>query len=384
MVHNSKRVLSLILCSRNDQYMGNSRWRLETTLNYVAQRVQELEREEDVEVLVADWGSTVPLTDVVQLSPAAAKIVSFLAISPAIARDLQRDSPFPEVLALNAAVRRAKGEYIGRIDQDTLVGTHFLRTFFDLYEDRRQLTVPLAHALMFANRRNISYQLAAACPPLKHIERLVRLCGRLLPHGTPSVRPFWSYEVGVWLLHRDLWNECRGYDEDLIYFNWMETDMIRRLSQKYPIVNLGEFVDYDFYHLGHYSRYARPQSGEKKRKRNPVVDFSMPPKALKANNQEWGLLNLPLQTVPVQADIRSARARDGGSEPGMLSLLVWLMLAACRAAWDQLMFRFVACKRSLQIARSTIKGKPMMALPRALATLCRKRFGRSAGSVPCD
>src|SRR5439155_10538081 len=200
----------------------------------------------------------------------------------------------------------------------TLVGIRFLRIFFELYEDRRQLTVPLAHALMFANRRNIPYQLAAACPPLKHIERLVRLCGRLLPHGTPSARPFWSYEVGVWLLHRDLWNECRGYDEDLIYFNWMETDMIRRLSQKYSIVNLGEFVDYDFYHLGHYSRYARPHLGEKKRKRNPVVDFSTPPKALKANSEEWGLANLSMQIVRAQPEIRSAGTHDGRSESGML------------------------------------------------------------------
>src|SRR4051794_2589022 len=32
-------VLSLILCSRNDAYMGNSRWRLETTLNFIGAEV---------------------------------------------------------------------------------------------------------------------------------------------------------------------------------------------------------------------------------------------------------------------------------------------------------------------------------------------------------
>ena len=47
--------LSLILCSRNDQYMGNSLWRLETTLNYVGERVEALGRHEDVEVLEAFW-----------------------------------------------------------------------------------------------------------------------------------------------------------------------------------------------------------------------------------------------------------------------------------------------------------------------------------------
>jgi hypothetical protein len=131
-------VLSLILCSRNDEYMGNSRWRLETTLNYVADQVEALGRTKDVEVLVADWGSDIPLRDVLRLTPAAAGIVSFMLIPPEIARALQKDSPFPEVLALNAAARRARGAYIGRIDQDTLVGRRFLEAFFDLYDGERK------------------------------------------------------------------------------------------------------------------------------------------------------------------------------------------------------------------------------------------------------
>src|SRR5678816_1962784 len=136
-------ILSLILCSRNDQYMGNSRWRLQTTLNYLGQRVGELGREKGVEVLVADWGSETPLSEVLELSPAAATIVSFLLIPPELSRDLQKDSLFPEVLALNAAARRARGEYIGRIDQDTLVGRGFLEIFFELYEGKQQLNTPL-------------------------------------------------------------------------------------------------------------------------------------------------------------------------------------------------------------------------------------------------
>src|SRR5262249_49549919 len=119
--------LSLILCSRNDEYMGNSRWRLETTLNSLGERIHRLGRSADVEVLVADWGSDVPLADAMTLEPAAAAIVSFVTIPPGVARARQGDSPFPEVLALNAAARRARGDYIGRIDQDTLVGDWFLK-----------------------------------------------------------------------------------------------------------------------------------------------------------------------------------------------------------------------------------------------------------------
>src|SRR5690348_14561037 len=118
----SRPALSLILCSRNDRYMGNSRWRLETTLNYTADRVRALDLTRDVEIVVSDWGSDVPLADTLQLNAAAAEVVSFVTVSPQLARRLQGDSPFPEVIALNAAARRARGQYIGRIDQDTLVG----------------------------------------------------------------------------------------------------------------------------------------------------------------------------------------------------------------------------------------------------------------------
>jgi hypothetical protein len=57
--------------------MGNSRWRLETTLNYVADQVEALARTKDVEVLVADWGSEIPLRNVLRRTPAASDRVLF-------------------------------------------------------------------------------------------------------------------------------------------------------------------------------------------------------------------------------------------------------------------------------------------------------------------
>src|SRR6478672_1696243 len=169
-------ILSLILCSRNDNYMGNSRWRLETTLNYVADQVELLGRERDVEVLVADWGSNIPLRDVLRLTPAAAQITSFILIPPEIARPLQKDSPFPEVLALNAAARRARGAYIGRIDQDTLVGQRFLKVFFQLHA---QLW-PLDSALLFSNVRMVPYRFAVRCPSRAAVQEFINRFGSRL------------------------------------------------------------------------------------------------------------------------------------------------------------------------------------------------------------
>ena len=198
-------ILSLILCSRNDAYMGNSCWRLETALNYAAQKIHELKRETDVELVVADWGSDVPLSEVLNLSSEARRITSFVFVPPAIAKSRQGESSFPEVLVLNAAARRARGEYLGRIDQDTLVGRKFLKFFFDAYEKREQFSVPMEKALLFSNRREIPYRFAVKCPPLANVEQLVELFGASLEVRILPERPFWTYWVGIWLVHRGLW-----------------------------------------------------------------------------------------------------------------------------------------------------------------------------------
>jgi hypothetical protein len=273
--------------------MGNSRWRLETTLNYAAQQVRSLSREKDVEILVADWGSDEPLMNVLRLSDTAWRIVSFLWINPEIAGALQKDSPFPEVLALNAAVRSARGDYIGRIDQDTLVGERFFELFFDCVEGRRCLDVPLDRALLYANRRDVPYGFAVRCPPLYHVERFIALFGRQC--SVPRLaRPFWTYWVGIWLIHRLIWHECGGYDERYLYYNWMETEMILRLSEKYPLVDLGALVDYSFYHLEHVNPRIRRRR-HLDMKTNARLDCGIRLTNFCPNSADWGLASFPLE-----------------------------------------------------------------------------------------
>jgi hypothetical protein len=284
--------LSLILCSRNDNYMGNSRWRLQTTLNYVAGHVESLGRDKDVELLVADWGSEFPLQEVLQLTPSAAKITSFVLIPSDIARPLQKDSPFAEVLALNAAARRARGTYVGRIDQDTLVGRRFLEVFFELHEGRRKLEVPLDRALLFSNVRMVPYRFAVRSPSLWAVRGFVAKFGRRMKIEIASRHPFYWYSVGIWLVSRDIWRSCGGYDEEMLYMNGMEINMILRLLPKYPMVNLGEMTDCDFYHLEHYHPFVpRMSSIYRKVNREWRLDFN-------PNGADWGLAKHSLTIEP--------------------------------------------------------------------------------------
>jgi SAM-dependent methyltransferase len=258
-------------------------------LNYLAQNVSDLGRKEDVEVIVADWGNEVPLHTALQLSPAATGMVSFLVMPRTVARESQTDSPFSEVRVLNAAVRRAKGQYIGRIDQDTLIGKQFLSTFFELYEGTRPPDVPLNSALLFANRRRIPQRFADRCPSLWALDRFIRWFEQFLPVENHLKKPGSIYCIytGIWLMHRNLWSECSGYDEQLISSNGMESELAAPLMRKYKMVDLGKLVNYAFYHLSH-SNHHKWYSGNQHHTSS----------AFHSNSRGWGLIRYPLEMLP--------------------------------------------------------------------------------------
>jgi hypothetical protein len=320
---------------------------------------------------VADWGSETPLDQVVRLTEAASRLVSFLWIPPDVASTLQRDSPFPEVLALNAAARRAKGEYIGRIDQDTLVGGRFLRTFFDLAEGRDPRGTALASSLWYANRRSIPYRFGVRCPPLEHVDRLVRLFGSWLPVGRVGSRPFWTYWVGIWLAHRDIWQEARGFDERLIYYNWMEVEMIRRLKRRYEvIVDLGAMIDYDFYHLEHVAPGTRP--GTRHARKNTDLDWNAEPQTVDVNNELWGLAEYDLSTRMAAPFDRAPLPR-----PSPAAFLAIAAVAGAQMGMDGVVARVTSLWRTWhrRVARigAVVRDQPVGTWLRTVASLWRTR-----------
>jgi hypothetical protein len=389
MNRSKKPVLSLILCSRNDQYMGNSLWRLQTTLNYVAQKVHELSRDEEVEILVTDWGSEIPLREVLELSTAATRMVSFVVIPPEIARDLQKDSPFPEVLALNAAARRAGGEYIGRIDQDTLVGKRFLEYFFELHEGRRQLDNPLNSALMYANQRMVPYRFTVRSPSLWAVDKYIDWFGKVLKIELSSRNLFYFHGVGIWLVHRDLWNECGGYDERMIYMNDMEINMITRLVKKYQMINIGKMVNYDFYHLEHYHPMVL-RSSSLYRKVNPESLF-VKPDNLNPNGQDWGLVRYSFEILSL-----SPKGNKLEIESIHQSLFEWLVFifmivfSGAQIALDKLVISFRTAKfvwsRRALAAWETVRGQRMSLWPHLIIELWmrKKSIRENKGSNTTD
>lgn len=369
--------LSLILCSRNDRYMGDSRYRLETTLNYTAAAIAAHGLTGDVELLVCDWGSDVPLAGVVRLTPEAAGVTRFVHVPPALARARQGRSPFPEVLALNAAARRARGAFIGRIDQDTLTGARFLETFVGWVRGRVPVpgTVPqpLAGTLFFANRRSIPYRLAVRRPRLDDLTRYLAAHGSRLTVETGRV--IYHLDVGVWLAHRDLWEACGGYDERLIFMNEMDPDMVRRLMTRHPLVDLGVLTDWDFYHLDHYHpRGSRSSSTH--REVNSTHTF--PPLGFCPSGPGWGLAaeTLPEQVAPPRA------TGDTGTAATRWRWRATRLAVAGQRTVDRVIYPFVPrWRRRTRLALAGIAGQPVGRWPAILRALWSSR---ATANPPAD
>ena len=376
-------VLSLICCSRNDDYLGRATWRLQTGLNLTARAVHELGLEDDVEIILTDWGSDEPLQKVLCLTDEAARLLRVLEVPKPVAERYQRDAPFSEVHALNAAARRSRGEYIGRIDQDTVLGRKFLQRFFELHRGERSTGAPIHAVQMLSNRRGVPYRFASTQPPAWVVDRFIQRFGPRLPLAKPLPEHlYYQSYVGIWLIHRDLWFEIGGYDESFIYINWMEADMILRLEPKYPFVNLGRLIDHDIYHLDHIHPFAHWGAKGRVRRENPVRDRDNPPAEVFPNGEDWGLANEDLRLTPYELKPgEAARARESVYRPARASYSGRLVLLAFRLVRDRAVLTSLSlatrlAKRVLSVApgleetvasyRNALRGHPFRQWPGVL------------------
>lgn len=275
--------LSLIICSRNDGYMGNSLWRLQTVINLTALNVKRAGSQLDVEIIVVDWGSTTPLRESLRLSDTASGMTRFIEVPSAIVGQVEGDSKFAEVLALNVAVRKSRGLFVGRIDNDTIVGKNFVADFGDLLAGRSELREDPTKCVMFVRRRSVAYRFASVSPSVRAVDALIRWFGHWLP--VERLFPFYRSPVGIFLMSRELWDQCRGYDEHLLYWGWMEADLALRanMNSGVTVLDLGDMWGVDLYHLEHYDPSTPRQTP---RKVNPEVR----PVAICPNADDWGLM----------------------------------------------------------------------------------------------
>jgi glycosyltransferase involved in cell wall biosynthesis len=274
-------LLTLNVAARNDNYLGDFKWRFNTMLNFLGKSVATIGRQADIEVQVIDWNSEVPLHRALTLCPEAAAITRFIVVPPEIAIPAQRDSKFPIPIAVNVGIRHAGGEFIAGTDSDVLYTPATLLSLFAVLEGRIP-EIPLKTSLMVSVRRHIPYDMVLRQPKLRDLQEYIARNHSLLPHEPAYVGT--GVPGAHIMMHRDRWNECRGYDERMIYWGWLDVDLVLRMSQEYSFVYLDNFGVHPV-HLEHYRRRGDDEEIKRLHKLNHPDDM---PRFL-VNDENWGL-----------------------------------------------------------------------------------------------
>lgn len=278
----TKPLLSIIIPGRNDNFMFNFSYRLECTLNCLAKNLNSIGMLDQVEVIISDWGSEVPLHKVLVLNEAARALTKFLVIPPDVAEKEKKESEFPIVIIQNAAIRRAQGEFVMQTDSDVLFPVPFLTKLFSLLRGECADKVDVRKALMGSKRRHVPFSVIETNPPLNVLEKFVEKFGSQLEGDDP-----WEYgfcATGMMIMHRDLWFECSGYDENLVHWGWMEIDLGFRITQKYSWFDVTDGLGMELFHLEHYV----PEKGGRQvvdRRKNPTNRENV----FHPNSDSWGL-----------------------------------------------------------------------------------------------
>lgn len=275
------KLLSLIVPARNDSYMGDFKWRFSTCLNYLARNLKDIGRLDDVEVVVCDWNSDDPLHKHLPLSEDAQRLVRFVVVPPAIATPAQKDSVFPIVLAQNAVIRRARGQFIGQTDSDVLYSHSSLLALFSVL-DGKIPGVPLPNVYLCAPRRHIPFTMVTRQPTMQELDEYICRSSGLLKEEPPSIG--FAAPTTLVLMHRSMWEQTHGYNENYLYWGWMDSDLTLRVTQQYPMLYLSSF-GVNLVHLEHYRVRNYQDRQHQPRKLNPCND--MP--AFTANDANWGL-----------------------------------------------------------------------------------------------
>ncbi|MHC1729354.1 MAG: hypothetical protein AB9866_25705 [Syntrophobacteraceae bacterium] len=287
----SAKLLSICMSGRNDDYGGNFRYRIQTALNHFARNAQKLGLLDIIEIVVTDWNSDTRLGEALSLNSATRALTRFISVPPHIAAALNPGNTlFNNSLSMNTAIRRASGEFVMAMASDILLSQASLKNLIELLQGKLSVPVDVARSLMLIHRKFVPWQLSESEPDIDTIDDF-------LFHNS------WKFRIevfdsglnsgmGACLMHRRLFEECRGIDEKLSKWGWSDIELGLRINQRYPTAVLS--------HLGIYC-YELDIRKENRlqtiQERNPQIVG----KSFESNSADWGLgfRDLEIYAAPV-------------------------------------------------------------------------------------
>lgn len=235
--------LSICLFGRNDNYMPDFLYRMTVTINFIAASLKRVEKLDDVEVVVLDWGSEVPLSQVIDLSFEAKRVTRFIYVAAEPAGKI------PLCSAFNLVVKNAKAEYVSFCGADALIPSASFDAIFRVIDGKTSIRDP--HLKYFnCGRHVLPYQVVESQPSVAGWERFLRLNSWQLEKQR-AYGGFLYGNAGFLLFHRNMIADAKGLNE---LFNsgwgWNDIDLTVRLMHKYQWHDLAYegFLLYDMEH----------------------------------------------------------------------------------------------------------------------------------------
>jgi len=287
------KLLSILCQGRNDNYMGNFTWRLATVINNHARNFVTLGLEDEVELLVTDWGSLEPLYKALQLTEDARRLVRFLMVSPETAKIYDKDAGYSGTHPINAVARRGAGRYFLFSDSDVFIPLEAMAKLMHHLRVGHVHGLSLDDYFFWASKFHIPNQFVMQNPSLAEVDRHIAEHWTSYLYEEVSKQDFKGGGVCL-LMRREMWFESRGWDEQFIYWGWYDIDWQKRLSQKYGW-DLFENQGIRIFHFEHYRDRFAPESALKEigRRTNPYIE----PTKFAPNPENWGLRDHRLEFV---------------------------------------------------------------------------------------
>lgn len=310
----ARKLLSIVIVGRNDDYLGGYRYRLQTCLDFLAANLKTLGRLDDVEVLFVDWNSQgAPLSDEIELTPEAAALMRFVIVPPAVAKARNPMAAFFTTCAVNVGVRRAVGAFIMLADSDSMMPLPSLKALLEVLDGTLPTHAPKEQLIYPIPRHQIPGSIAARRPNVAAwVEILKRITGsrrKELPAGD-CLGGFSAAQ----LMHRDLWFEFGGYSEKLDRaWGWSDNDLMFRVTQKYNWMDLGYYGVIAF-HIEHFASKGIGHSRDPDSINAMALTYDAHP-----NDEGWGLATMTLQERRVAGRVRLEPAPHWNPLKGALS-----------------------------------------------------------------
>jgi D-glycero-alpha-D-manno-heptose 1-phosphate guanylyltransferase len=287
---NLQKTLSICMIGRNDNYSPDFKRRFVQSVNFLAYSAEKAGVLDDIEVLITDWNSDIPLYEELSFSESAVQILKFIIVPPKVAKKHNwKNTPFHTTKAANVALRRANGKYLAFMPGDILITSLVIEQLIRLLTGRIKSFFEPEKTLMSIPRKLIPQKFDDATEWSKgdcsNIDKMLFFMSHFLK--TDYIGAGDCAGGGVFIFNSDNIKKINGLDEKFGGWGWTDRDLALRISRDYPVVNLAGYgmSVYDFEpHYGFmrtkYSRY------------NYIKLFHQ-----KINDNKWGLQKVDLKIV---------------------------------------------------------------------------------------